>query len=77
VSGRRCRSQSMPECWGGGRCLGLCNWHRGWEQSGTHMGAGWPGSGEVGRDARGPDDRAAVRSSGQLGGRKVRRMVRR
>jgi hypothetical protein len=35
------------------------------ERSGTHVGAGQPGGGEVGRDTWGPDGRAAVRSGGQ------------
>jgi hypothetical protein len=39
------------------------------------VGAGQPGGGEVGRDARGPDDRAAVRSGGQSGGGEVERMA--
>jgi hypothetical protein len=38
-------------------------------------GAEQPGGGEVGRDARGPDDRAAVRSGGQSGGGEVERMA--
>jgi hypothetical protein len=47
----------------------------GGERSGTHVGARQPGSGEVRRDARGPDGRAAVRSGGQSGDGEVRRMV--
>jgi hypothetical protein len=55
----------------------LCDRRWGWERSGTHMGAGQPSGGEVGRDARGPDVRAAARSGGQpsggeVGGRAVR-----
>jgi hypothetical protein len=68
VSGSRHRLQSTPRCWGGGRCLGLCDQHRGWERSGTHVGARWPGGGEVRRDARGSDGRAAVRSCLDLAG---------
>jgi hypothetical protein len=45
----------------------------GGEWSATHEGAGQLGGGEVGRDARGPDCRAAARSGGQSGGGEVER----
>jgi hypothetical protein len=72
---RRQCSQSTPRCQGGGRRPELCDRHWGWEQSGTHVGAGQPGGGEVRRDARGPNGTAAVRSGGQPGSGEVRRMT--
>jgi hypothetical protein len=73
MSGRRHRSQSTPMCRGGGRRPGLCNRRRGWERSGTHVGAGQPGSGEVGRDTWGADGEVgwtAVRWRGWKDGRR-------
>jgi hypothetical protein len=61
---RRRRSQSTPKCRGGSQRPELCDRHWGWERTGTHVGAGQPGDGEVRRDAWGPDGRAAVRSGG-------------
>jgi hypothetical protein len=77
VSGRRHRSQSTPRCRGSGQRHELWDQHWGWERSGTHVGVGQPGGGEVGRDARGSGGGAVVRSGGKPGGGEVRRTARR